>query len=90
MILRVVIGGLLVLAIMIAIQNGWVLRLTGLTGSCSVSATTPSGAEQEKCIPGSLHGRPDLSGRGCISDGMQGSVEFWSCPAPLRTAPAGV
>jgi hypothetical protein len=90
MIVRVVIGGLVVLAIMLAVHNGWVLRRTGLTGSCAVYASAPSGAQQEKCMAGRLDGQPDLSNKGCTSDGPHGSVEFWSCPAPLQSSPAGV
>jgi hypothetical protein len=90
MIVRVVIGGVLVLAVMIAVQNGWILRRTGLTGSCVVYATASSGAQQEKCSPGRLDGRPDLSNKGCVSDGLRATAEFWSCPAPLQSSPAGV
>jgi hypothetical protein len=90
MILRVVIGGMLVLAIMIAVKNGWVLRQSGLTGTCSVYASLPSGGQQEKCTKGRLDGLPDLSNKGCTSNGPDGSVEFWFCPAGLQSSRAGV
>ena len=90
MILRVIIGGLLVFALMLAVKQGWILRETGLTGSCSVYATLPGGAQQEKCTKGRLDGLPDLSGRGCTSDGPDGSIEYWECPVQLQSSPAGV
>ena len=90
MILRVVIGGLLVFALMLAVKQGWILRETGLTGSCSVYATRPGGGQQEKCTKGRFDGLPDLSGKGCTSKGPDGSIEYWECPTQLQSSPAGV
>jgi hypothetical protein len=90
MILRVIIGGLLVFALMLAVKQGWILRETGLTGSCSVYASLPGGAQQEKCTKGKFDGLPDLSNKGCTSNGPDGSIEYWECPVQLQSSPAGV
>ncbi len=86
---RILIVGALVLVVMLAVRNGWVLRRTGLTGSCTVYARIPDGPQQEKCTSGAIGGRPNLTGKGCSSKGLVGMYEVWLCPAPLVTQPAG-
>jgi hypothetical protein len=80
----------LVLVAMLAVKNGWVLRRAGLIGSCVVHANLAGGLQQEACKAGTLDGNPDLSGKGCTVQSRSGSVEYWVCPAPIRSSPAGV
>ena len=89
MLKRVVAVAVCILAVMIAIKDGRVLRTTGLTGSCSAVQTRTDGSELEACRAGKLEGRPDLSGRGCTSLGIRGTLEYWRCPADLTASQAG-
>ena len=86
---RVVAVGICILAVMIAIKDGRVLRSSGLTGSCTAVQTRTDGSELEACRAGKLEGRPDLSHRGCISFGIRGKLEYWHCPADMQAANAG-
>lgn len=78
-----------ILALMVAVKDGRVLRTSGLTGSCSALAPTASGALVEACKPGKLEGRPDLTKRACTSVGVNGRLEYWSCPAEIQASAAG-
>jgi len=81
--------GICILAVMIAIKDGRVLRSSSLTGSCTAVQTRTDGSELEACQGGKLEGRPDLSHRGCISFGIRGKLEYWHCPADLQAGNAG-
>jgi hypothetical protein len=85
--IRIVLAGALVLAAMVAIKDGRILRTAGLTASCSVVQRTAEGVELDACRPGKLEGRPDLSRRGCTNAGLSGTYEYWRCPAPTASAP---
>jgi hypothetical protein len=89
MLTRILTVAVLIVALMIAIKDGRVLRTTGLTGSCSVVQTAPDGAQLEACKPGKLEGRPDLSRRGCTDAGPSGKDEYWRCPAAVVASQAG-
>jgi len=89
MLKRVIAVAVCILAVMIAIKDGRVLRTTGLTGSCSAVQTRTDGSELEACRAGKLEGRPDLSARGCTSFGIRGTLEYWHCPADLTASQAG-
>ena len=89
MLKRVVAVAVCILAVMIAIKDGRVLRSAGLTGSCSVVRAEPDGTELEACRPGKLEGRPDLTRHGCTSLGVTGIYEYWRCPADLQASQAG-
>lgn len=89
MLKRVVAVAVCILAVMIAIKDGRVMRSTGLTGSCSLVQAGPDGSELEACRPGKLEGRPDLSHRGCTGVGVAGTYEYWRCPADLQATDAG-
>ena len=90
MIFRIVVVGVLVIGALAAAKNGWVLRRTGLLGSCAVYATAASGSQWELCHAGSLDGRPDLAGQGCSAQAPSGRLQYWNCPTPVASAPAGV
>jgi hypothetical protein len=83
MIMRVVIAGLLVLAVMIAVKDGRITRATGLAGACSVAQTLVDGTQVEACRPGKLAGRPDLTRQGCTDAGLSGTTEYWRCPSSI-------
>lgn len=78
---------MLILAVMVAVKDGRLLRTTGLTATCSVVQRAPDGGEVAACRPGKLEGRPDLSRRGCTDAGRSGSLEYWRCPAATASAP---
>jgi hypothetical protein len=81
MIKRVVAVGICIFALMVVVKDGRVLRMTGLTGSCSVAQTFTDSSELAACRAGKLEGRPDLSHRGCRSVGIAAPYEYWRCPA---------
>jgi hypothetical protein len=87
---RILISGSVVFLVLVAVKNGWVLRESGLTGSCSVYATESTGVQQEKCTSGRLDGRPSLADKGCLLQSTTGKTQFWLCPAPIASSRAGV
>jgi hypothetical protein len=89
MIKRIVFTGVLVLALMIAIKDGRVLRAAGLTGACSMAQTLNDGTQLEACRAGRLAGRPDLSRQGCTTAGIGTTYEYWRCPAGVVSGPNG-
>ena len=89
MLKRIVVAGTLVLALMIAVKDGRVLRETGLTGVCSTAQTLADGSQLEACRPGKLAGRPDLSRQGCTAAGVTATYQYWRCPAGIVSGPSG-
>ncbi len=89
MVKRIVAAGIVVLALMIAVKDGRVLRDAGLTGVCSLALTLNDGTHVEACHSGRLAGRPDLSRDGCSTAGLRGAVEYWRCPAGVAAGPSG-
>jgi len=87
MLWRVVIVGVLVVAVMVAVKDGRLLRNAGLTGSCAAAATpTGQSGYWKACTRGRLSGRPDLSRQGCTARGLAGRIEYWRCPAPIGSS----
>lgn len=80
MLKRVVAVAVVILALMIALKNGRILRTSGLTGSCSVVQPLPGTSELVACKAGKLEGRPDLSHRGCSAVSLTGAQQYWRCP----------
>jgi hypothetical protein len=72
-----------ILAAMIAIKDGRLLRTSGLTATCSKVASLPQ-ADVEACRPGKLEGRPDLTKRGCKFVSSVKAVEYWRCPSETQ------
>lgn len=89
MLRRVVIAAVLVLAVMVAVKDGRLLRQAGLTGSCHFVQATNDGGEWDACSSGRLAGRPDLTARSCTSSGVHGKLEYWHCPARIESQAAG-
>ncbi len=85
--IRIFLAATLVLAVMIVVKDGRVLRRAGVTGSCVSAAVAPDGSETKACRPGKLEGRPDLSGQGCTALTIAGRWEYWSCPAAIARDP---
>lgn len=83
MIKRVVFAGVLVLALMIAVKDGRIVRAAGLAGACTVAQTMTDGSQVEACHAGRLAGRPDLRGHGCTEAGISGRFEYWRCPSSV-------
>lgn len=84
MLKRVVAVAVVILALMVAVRNGRVLHIAGLTGSCSVIQTFSDGSQVEACHPGKVGGRPDLTRQNCTSAGLTSSDEYWKCPAAVE------
>ena len=87
MLSRIVLVGCLILAAMVAVKDGRILRTTGLTATCALVQRAPDGVELDACRPGKLEGRPDLSRRGCTDAGTNGTYQYWRCPASTASAP---
>jgi hypothetical protein len=83
MLKRVVAVAVVIVALMVGVKYGHVLRLAGLTGSCSVVQTLADGSQWEACQAGRVGGRPDLSRDNCTSSGINGTSEYWKCPAAI-------
>jgi hypothetical protein len=78
---RVLAVAVVVLALVVALKDGRLLRTAGLTGSCSVVQQFPGGSELAACRSGKVEGRPDLSHRGCRLVGRNRTFQYWRCPA---------
>lgn len=89
MLKRVFIVAALVLAVMIVIKDGRLLRTTGLIASCAVVSTAADGTQLEACLPGRLEGAHNLSAQGCTYTGTAGRDRYWRCPAPLAASQVG-
>jgi len=89
MLIRVVVLGALVVALLIAVKDGRILRETGLTGACSSAQTLADGTQLQACRSGRLVGRPDLSRQGCTVAGLTGTYQYWHCPAAVVAGPSG-
>lgn len=88
MLSRIVVAGVLVLAVMVAVQQG-ALRRIGLAGSCRAAQTLTDQSQWVECKRGALEGRPSLSSKSCTSAGVRGKVEWWHCPAPVISTAIG-
>ncbi|MGH3104300.1 MAG: hypothetical protein ACRDN6_09440 [Gaiellaceae bacterium] len=85
--LRIVLASVVLVAVMVAVKDGRVLRRAGLVGGCS-AVTAPAGDANtwQACRPGKLEGRPSLAQRSCTSAGVVRGVEYWRCPAAVQAA----
>jgi hypothetical protein len=90
MIVRIVVVGVLVVAALAAVKNGWMLRRTDLIGSCAAVSAAANGSQWELCHTGRLGGRPDLAGRGCSAQAPTGRLQYWSCPSSAVSGAASV
>jgi len=81
----VLLAAVLIVALMVAIKDGRLLREAGLTGGCRAVAT-PKGQDGDwlACDPGKLQGAPDLSRQSCKSVSFLGKTEYWRCPAGIQ------
>ncbi len=89
MLKRVVLTAVLIVALMLVVKDGRLLRNSGLTGACTVVQTLGDGTQLEACRSGKLAGRPDLSRQGCRNVGLNGQDEYWRCPAAVASGPRG-
>lgn len=83
MIFRIVAAAVVILALMVLIKDGRVLRNAGIVGSCSVVQKASDGTEWAACRPGRLEGKPDLSKRSCTRVGANGDLDYWRCPSQV-------
>lgn len=84
MFLRIFAVTVLAAGLMVALADGRILARAGLAGSCQAVAA-PAGADGswQACRPGKLEGRPDLSRKACVSQGVSGDTEYWRCPEKI-------
>jgi hypothetical protein len=87
MVKRIVLVGAVIASAMFAVKDGRVLHAAGLTGSCVVVQTAANGQQTEACTSGKLEGAPDLSRNGCTDAGLYAGRIYWTCPAPVQSAP---
>ena len=87
MVKRIVFVAVLIVAAMVAVKNGSVLRAAGMIGHCAVVQTSSDGQQWEACSSGKLEGAPDLSRNGCTSAGLFAGQIYWRCPAPVVSSP---
>lgn len=87
---RIWLMAILAAAVLVAVRDHDVLHRAGLTGYCT-SSPRPAGTSGvwRACEKGVLDGRPDLSRQSCQPRGRNGTVEYWRCPAPVRSAASG-
>ena len=77
----------LILAVMVAVKDGRLLREAGLLSTCTtLSSYEGQTGYWHACREGRLEGRPDLSRRSCESHGVRGGYEYWRCPEHIGTA----
>ena len=89
MLFRMFLAATLVVAVMLAVKDGRLLRDAGLTGSCSsVAAPGATHTFWQACKKGRLDGRPDLSRQGCKAVAVKQGLEWWRCPASLGSSRA--
>jgi hypothetical protein len=81
--LRIVVYGLCLIALLITVKSQQVLQRAHLVGSCSTVAHAVDGSEWRSCVPGRLSGRPGLRLDSCTDWGLYGTAEYWNCPAEL-------
>jgi len=81
MIKQIVAVGVCIFALMLVIKDGRVLRMSGLTGTCSIVQTYADSSLLVACRPGKLDGAPDLSRRACTSGQLIAGARYWHCTA---------
>jgi hypothetical protein len=81
MLKQIVAVGVCIFVLMLVIKDGRVLRMTGLTGSCSIVQTYSDSSTLVECHSGKLDGLPDLSRRACTSGQITRKAEYWRCTA---------
>jgi hypothetical protein len=84
----IIVTALCIFAAMLAVKDGRLPRVAGLTGSCLVAQRAADGSQLVACRAGTLEGRPDLSRRSCTAAGLSQTYQYWRCPAPLQAAAA--
>lgn len=86
---RILLVATLIAVAMFVVKDERVLARIGLLGTCTVVAS-PEGdaAEWWACRDGKLSGRPDLSLKSCVAQGVRGGREYWRCPAPVGSGPS--
>jgi hypothetical protein len=81
MLKQIVAVGACIFALMLVVKDGRALRMTGLTGSCSIVQTYSDSSTLVACRAGKLDGRPDLSRRACTSAQVTAAAQYWHCTA---------
>ena len=86
--LRIWLMAMFAAAMLVVVNDHDVLQRAGLIGYCT-SSPRPAGTtgSWRACEKGVLDGRPDLSRNSCQRRGLNGSVEYWSCPGKVESGP---
>jgi len=89
MLIKILLIGTLVAALMAAVKDGRVLAKAGLVGGCTqMRATAADGSTWQACRRGRLEDYPNLSNKSCVSVGFKHGREYWRCPASLVSSQA--
>jgi hypothetical protein len=88
--LRIWLMAMFAAAMLVGVKDHDVLHRAGLVGYCT-SSPRPAGTSGSwrACEKGVIDGRPDLSRQSCSPRGQDGTVEYWRCPARVRSGPTG-
>lgn len=88
MLLRIFLVTVALVAGMAALKDGRVLTRSGLVATCTaVSAPEGGTGAWQACRPGRLEGRPDLTRKSCVSQGVSGGIEYWRCAERIQSGP---
>lgn len=86
---KIVLMGVLVVAVMLVAQNQRWAERSGVVGACITTApprSSPGGAWYA-CEQGLLNGYPNLEMDGCSSAGIVQHQQVWRCDVPLASLP---
>lgn len=84
MLLRIFAVGAVVIALMVAVRDGRVLRDAGLLSHCnSVTVNGRGDPTLLSCSKGRLDGWPDMTNKSCSLIAVHPNREYWHCQAPV-------
>jgi hypothetical protein len=84
--LRIWLMAMLAATVLVTVKDHDVLHRAGLFGHCTTTSAPPGAkGAWRACEKGAIDGRPDLTKKSCSREGQSGSVEYWSCPTPVRS-----
>ena len=81
MLKQIVAVGVCIFALMLVIKDGRVLRMAGLTGSCSIVQTYADSSLLVGCRAGKLDGQPGPLAPGLFERDAKAGEQYWHCTA---------
>ena len=84
MLLKILVVGAVLIAVMAAIRDGRVLKDAGLLSSCNaVVVSGKTDPTMLSCTKGRLDGFPNMTNKSCTLIATHPDHEFWRCQAPV-------